>query len=90
MTTPHNNNQRLISTKETKQPICLLFASSKNFFFLYILLDFASLMTTDYQSINDGIRNLRGLGGINAANGACEPRFAFRILPTVKRPWTSR
>jgi len=32
----------------------------------------------------------RWSSGINAANGARGPRFAYRILPTVQRPWTSR
>jgi len=32
----------------------------------------------------------RWSSGINAANGASGPRFAFRILPTVQRPLTTR
>jgi len=30
----------------------------------------------------------RWSSGINAANGPRGPRFASRILPTVKRPWS--
>src|SRR6218665_4138402 len=40
-----------------------------------------------HPSIHEGARCS---SGINAANGACGPRFASRILPTVQRPWTSR
>ena len=36
------------------------------------------------------IQGARWSSGINAANGACGPLFASRILPTVQRPWTSR
>ena len=36
------------------------------------------------------LRGARWSSGINAANGACRPRFASRILPIVQRPWTSR